>query len=135
MLDGFAELVQFAFKSSNYLISDTGRKSALFVWLCPVWFYCYFWVVQTARIRFQDLANTYKDLVSYLAMRWGAAELSPEWYWEGERLAEPIRYLYLDYLQSIGTLLLTTQDPNQTQIICISVLHQAQALDRSSFWV
>lgn len=92
--------------------------------------------MNTARITPPDLNKApYKDLIEHLAVRWVVAELNPEWFWEGQRLPEPINYLYLDYLVQIGTLLLTTQNPDQTQLIFMSVLNQAEALGKSSFWV
>jgi hypothetical protein len=63
------------------------------------------------------------------------ADLSPEWYWEEKQLPEPISYLYLDYLRTIGALLLATQEPVRTEQIFTAVLKQAQALDKSPLWV
>lgn len=92
--------------------------------------------MNTARITPPDLSTgDYKDLIEHLAVRWLTAELPPEWFWKGERLPEPISYLYLDYLVPIGTLLLTTQNSDQSQLIFMSVLNQAQNLGKSSFWV
>ena len=59
-----------------------------------------------------------------LAVRWTVADLPA-----------PISYLYLDYLQAIGTLLMTTQSADRTRLIFTVVLNQAIALGRSSLWV
>lgn len=76
------------------------------------------------RIGRGQLATDFKDLIEHLAVRWTAADLPA-----------PISYLYLDYVQAIGTLLLTTQDTDQTRLIVTVVLNQAIALGRSSVWV
>lgn|GEM_PF-1720774 len=91
--------------------------------------------MQTARITPPQLATDFKDLIEHLALRWANAELSPDWFWEGQQLPEPISYLYIDYLNTIGTLLLTTQEPDCTQLIFMSVLNQAVQLGKSSLWV
>ncbi|WP_018620744.1 hypothetical protein [Spirosoma luteum] len=91
--------------------------------------------MNTPTIQPHQLSTDYKVLIEHLALCWVSADLSPEWYWEGERLAEPISYLYLDYLRSIGNLLLATQDPDRTEQIFTAVLNQAQALDKSPLWV
>lgn len=82
-----------------------------------------------------QLNTDYKELIEHLAVRWVRADLSPEWYWEGERLAEPINYLYLDYLNAIGALLLATQNPDRTKQVFTAVLKQAEGLVKSSLWV
>jgi hypothetical protein len=91
--------------------------------------------VQIARITLPDLGTTYKDFAEQLALRWSNANLSSEWHWEGEPLPEPVSYLYIDYLHTIGTLLLTTQDVERTRQLIIGVLNQAEELGRSSLWV
>jgi hypothetical protein len=82
-----------------------------------------------------QLNTDYKELIEHLAVCWVKADLSPEWYWEGERLLEPISYLYLDYLNAIGALLLATQNPERTEHIFTAVLKQAEYLTKSSLWV
>ncbi len=84
----------------------------------------YVWPVNGLRIGPAQLATDYKDLIDHLARRWTAADLPA-----------PISYLYLDYVQAIGTLLLTTQDTDRTRLIVTRVLNQAMALGRSSVWV
>ncbi|WP_018619731.1 hypothetical protein [Spirosoma luteum] len=91
--------------------------------------------MNTPTIQPHQLGTDYKVLLEHLALGWVSAELSPEWYWEGERLAEPISYLYLDYLRTLGALLLATQDPDRTEQIFTAVLNQAQTLDKSPLWV
>lgn len=96
----------------------------------------YVWAVNTSRITPPDLATgNYKDLIEHLAVRWTVANLPPDRLREDERLPELINYLYLDYVRTIGTLLLTTQSLDRTQLIFMSVLNQAQRLGKSSFWV
>ena len=65
-----------------------------------------------------------KDLIEHGAVRWTVASLPA-----------PIPYLYLDYVQAIGTLLLTTQRADRNRLIFTGVLNQAIALSRSSRWV
>ncbi|WP_332369852.1 hypothetical protein [Spirosoma telluris] len=55
--------------------------------------------------------------------------------YEGEQLAKPTTYLYLNYQQMIGDLLLTTQSPERTESIVKAVINQAIALGKSSHWV
>lgn len=66
----------------------------------------------------------YKDLVEHLALRWVAAELPA-----------PISYLYLDFLNVIGNLLLSTQSSQRTEAIVTAVLNQAVAFGKNSYWV
>ena len=89
----------------------------------------------TARITLPDIGTTCKDVVEQLARRWSNATLSSDWYWGGEPMPEPISYLYVDYLFTIGTLLLMTQDVDRTRLLDLRVLSQAEELDRSSRWV
>ena len=91
--------------------------------------------MQTARITLPDLGTTHKDVVEQLALRWSNATLASEWQWDREPLPEPVSYLYIDYLHTIGTLLLTTQDVDRTRQLVLGVLDQAQELGRSSRWV
>ena len=76
------------------------------------------------RIGPAQLDTDHKDLIEHLAVRWTAAHLPA-----------PVSYRYLDYVQAIGTLLLTTQDTDRTRLIVTVVLNQAIALGRSSRWV
>ena len=80
--------------------------------------------MNVSRIGPSQLATDYKDLIEHLAVRWTAADLPA-----------PISYLYLDYVQAIGTLLLTTQNADRTRLIFTVVLNQAVTLGRSSRWV
>ncbi|GAB3226794.1 hypothetical protein [Spirosoma arcticum] len=84
----------------------------------------YVWSVNVFRIGPAQLATDYKDLIEHLAVRWTVADLPA-----------PIPYLYLDYVQAIGTLLLTTQSGERTRLIFTVVLNQAIALNRPSWWV
>jgi len=55
--------------------------------------------------------------------------------WTNARLTGGATHQYTDYLTTINTLLLTTQDPDRTRLIFTSVLSQAVQLGRSSLWV
>jgi hypothetical protein len=76
------------------------------------------------RIRLDDLLHSpYKEHIQTLVLHWVRAELPPD------------GLTYLDYTRTISTLLLTTQNPEQTTTIVQAVLAQATALHKTSEWV
>ena len=79
----------------------------------------------TFRIQPTDLESSpHKELIQKLELLWNDADLPA-----------PISYLFLDFLNSIGNLLLSTQSPQRTQAIVTAVLDQAVAFGKHSLWV
>ena len=76
------------------------------------------------RIRPDDLINApYQELIQILTRQWIRAELPSPGLTEA------------DYIFTIRTLLLTTQDTDRTTVIVEAVLAQATALHKTSVWV
>ncbi len=83
----------------------------------------YVWFMNS-RIRPESLdSSPYKELIQTLAYRWVSAD----------RPAEGL--VYQDYMNTLRTLLLTTQSLEQTTAIVMAVLKQAVALNKTSAWV
>ena len=76
------------------------------------------------RIRPESLdTSPYKELIVQLAYQWVA-------------VSRPAAgRTYEDYIVTLRTLLLTTQNPEQTTAIVGAVLRQAVELDKTSRWV